>query len=233
MNNMKVAICSKANKGKIEKLLLKTGFEIVKKNPDFVLLYGGDGTLLYSERVYPTIPKLMIRHNSHISRKYDYSEKMIKKALEKIRDGNYVIVEEMKLDAYYKGRNITALNEVQVHTALAIRAVRFSVFIERKKFENLIGDGIIISTPFGSTGYYLATGGIQFKEGIGISFNNIYSKKIPPLVLPEDSKIKIKMHRDSALLLSDNNPKYFKLNDGDEILIQKSEEKARFILIGK
>lgn len=227
---MKAAISS-AEKEKIRKILVKHGLQVVTRNPDFVLCYGGDGSILYGERSYPSVPKLVIK-TTEKCRYYDYPSKSIDSILEKVKKGNYIIIEEMKLDAFYKGNRVTALNEVQMHTKLPIRAVRFSVNADRKKFENLIGDGIIIATPFGSTGYYLATGGRPFRDGIGISFNNLHTRKIESFVVSDESKIKIKMTRDFALLLSDNNPKYFDLKEGDEILIQKSDEKARFIVMG-
>lgn len=228
---MKVAICS-VEKEKIKKIIVKHKFQVVNKNPDFVLCYGGDGTVLYGERLYPTIPKLLIK-TTEKCRSYDYPSKSTDSLLEQIKNGEYIVVEEMKLTASYKNKRLTALNEIQVHTKLPVRAIRFSVAADGKKFENLVGDGVIVATPFGSTGYYYATGGRPFKEGIGISFNNLHSEKIPSHVLPENSKIKIKLSRDSAILLSDNNPKYFNLDEGDEIIIQKSDEKARFILINK
>lgn len=229
---MKVAVCSKPKSEKIEKLLLKNNFELVKKNPDWVLCYGGDGTILYGEKLYPGVPKLLIK-TTELCRKYDYPPNSLESILRKVREHNYIILEEMKLVAFYKNNMLTALNEIQVHTKLPIRAIRFSVTADGKKFENLVGDGVIVATPFGSTGYYYATGGRPFKEGIGISFNNLHTEKIPSHVLPENSKIKIKLNRDSAILLSDNNPKYFNLDEGDEIVVQKSNEKARFILTEK
>ncbi len=228
---MKVAICS-TEKEKVKKILVKHGFQVVAKNPDFVLCYGGDGTILYGERLYPAIPKLVVK-TTESCRKSDYSSNSLDHLLDQVKKGNYMIIEEMKLDAYYKNKKMTALNEVQVHTSLPIRAVRFSVSLDGKRFDNLIGDGVIVATPFGSTGYYLATGGRGFEDGIGISFNNLHTKKIPSFTISEDSKIKIKILRDSAFLLSDNNPKYFRLEEGDEVLVQKSEETARFVLIGK
>lgn len=229
---MKVSVCSPIEKEKLNKILTDYGFEVVNKNPDFVLCYGGDGTILYGERLYPSVPKLLIK-TTEKCRDYDYSPKNFDSVLKNVRDHNYVVLEEMKLEAFYKNNMLIGLNEIQLHTKLPTRAVRFSVNVDNKKFENLVGDGVIVATPFGSTGYYLATGGRQFKEGIGLSFNNIHSKKIFPFVVPENSKIKIRIDRDSAILLNDNNPKYFNLNKGDEVSIQKSKETARFILVNK
>jgi len=229
---MKVAICSSVEKEKLKKILVGYGFDVVNKKPDIVLCYGGDGTILYGERLYPSTPKLIIKTTGEC-REYDYPQKLLDSILKKVRNHNYLVLEEMKLEAFHKNNIITGLNEIQVHTKLPTRAVRFSLSVDNKKFENLVGDGIIVSTPFGSTGYYLATGGKQFKEGIGLSFNNLHSKKIFPFVVSENSRIKIRIERDSAILLSDNNPKYFSLEKGDEISIHKSSETARFILVNK
>jgi NAD+ kinase len=228
---MRVAICC-LEKENLKKILIKQGFEVVNKNPDFVLSYGGDGTTLSSERAYPNIPKLVIK-TTGVSKKYEYLPKNLDSILKSVMEHNYMILEEVKLSAFYKTNMLTALNEIQVHTKLPLRAIRFSVDTDRQKFENLIGDGVIVATPFGSTGYYLATGGKPFNDGIGVSFNNLHSKKIFPIVLSENSRITVRMVRDFALLLSDNNPKYFDLKEGDEITIQKSDETARFILINK
>ncbi|MBM3713578.1 MAG: NAD(+)/NADH kinase, partial [Actinobacteria bacterium] len=217
---------------KLKKILVGYGFDVVNKKPDIVLCYGGDGTILYGERLYPSTPKLIIKTTGEC-REYDYPQKLLDSILKKVRNHNYLVLEEMKLEAFHKNNIITGLNEIQVHTKLPTRAVRFSLSVDNKKFENLVGDGIIVSTPFGSTGYYLATGGKQFKEGIGLSFNNLHSKKIFPFVVSENSRIKIRIERDSAILLSDNNPKYFSLEKGDEISIHKSSETARFILVNK
>ena len=159
---MKVAICSSIEKEKLKKILSDYGFEVVNKKPDFVLCYGGDGTTLYGERLYSTIPKLVIKTTGEC-REYDYHQKNFDSILKKVRDHNYVVLEEMKLEAFYKNNMLIGLNEIQIHTKLPTRAVRFSVSADGKKFENLVGDGVIASTPFGSTGYYLATGGRQFK----------------------------------------------------------------------
>jgi len=229
---MKVAICSSIEKEKLKKILSDYGFEVVNKKPDFVLCYGGDGTILYAERLYLGIQKLIIKTTGEC-REYDYHPKLLDSILKKVRDHNYLVLEELKLEALYKNKILIGLNEVQIHTKLPTRAVRFSIFVDNKKFENLVGDGAIVSTPFGSTGYYLATGGRQFKEGIGLSFNNLHSKKIFPFIVSENSKIRIRIDRDSAILLSDNNPKYFSLEKGDEINVQKSSETARFILVNK
>ena len=103
---MKVAICSKYDKKRITIPLKNKGFVVVRKNPDIVISYGGDGTILYSENKYPNIPKLIIKINSKKFREYDYGLKDLENKLEKIKKGEYSLVEEMKIKAKYKGKTL-------------------------------------------------------------------------------------------------------------------------------
>ena len=93
----KVLIIYNNDSSRIEKLLMDNNFRIVKSNPDFVVCYGGDGTILFSERKFPQVPKLIVKRLS-ICRKCDYTLNDVEKILLKIRDGKYRIRKEMKLE---------------------------------------------------------------------------------------------------------------------------------------
>lgn len=82
---MKIAICSKYNKEKIIKTLKKKDFKVVKKNPNIVISYGGDGTILYAENKFPLVPKLIIKINSRKFRDYEYELNEFENILEKIK----------------------------------------------------------------------------------------------------------------------------------------------------
>jgi NAD+ kinase len=212
----------------IKKALTEEGFELVDENPDFVICYGGDGTVLYGERNFPGLPKLIIK-TSRTCRMYDYGLKDLCVLLSKIKDGDYQIHSEMKLEVQAKGTRLVGLNEIQVHIKLPIYAVRFLLAVDSQVFKDLIGDGVIVATPFGSTGYYEATGGQCFEKGIGISFNNLHRKKLKSIIVSEDSVIHLSINRGPALLVVDNNEKFIELNAGDEVSISKSVGVANFI----
>jgi len=229
---MKVVVVSKLNTKKIERILEKFNLDIVKKNPEIVLCYGGDGTVLYSERIFPRLPKIVIKKSSSTCRGCEYVFDYLQEILKRVVKGKYKIVEEDKLIAITKNKKLIGLNEIQIHNKIPTRAVRFSIKTNGKKLKNLFGDGVIISTPYGSTAYYSSTGGKPFKKGIGISFNNLYNGKIKSFVVPENSKVEIKILRGPAWVIADNYERFVEVDKGAKVLVKKAKEKARFVDIG-
>lgn len=227
---LKVAIVSPLNYEKIKKIVEKLEVKVVDSNPDFVITYGGDGTILYSERVYPSIPKITFKGSESCAKCY-YNINDIEKVIRHVIEGDYCIINEIKLETSAKGQKLKALNEIQIHNKVPTRAIRFSVFTNDKEFKELIGDGVVISTPFGSTGYYLSVGGRPFKRGIGVAFNNLHMKKIKSFTVPLKTKIKVIVNRGSGLLIADNIDEFIELNTDDEVLIIKAREKAKFVKI--
>ena len=226
----KVAICSTADKKSLIAELKKAGFTVVEKNPDWVLCHGGDGTILYAERKFPGVPKLAVK-STKICHRCDIKSNGLSRPFASIKSHNYAITKETKLESNFGKKKVVALNEIQIHNKLPIRAIRFSLQVGGQKFDDLIGDGVIIATPYGSTAYYQSTNGIPFESGIGISFNNLFLKKISSFVVSENSIIKIKIERGPALLIADNDEKFIELKEGDIVEVKKSDEKAQFIKI--
>ncbi|MEM1544943.1 MAG: hypothetical protein QXY40_06525 [Candidatus Methanomethylicia archaeon] len=227
---LKVAIVSLLGYEKIRKAVEKLEIEVINSNPDFVITYGGDGTILYSERIYPSIPKITFK-GSGLCVRCHYDVNDVERVIENVIKGNYYIATEIKLEAIARGQKLKALNEIQIHNKVPTRAIRFSVFINSKEFKDLVGDGVIISTPFGSTGYYMSVGGKPFRKGIGIAFNNLHMKKIRSFTVPLKTKIKVTVNRGNGLLIADNTDELIELTTGDEVLIMKSNEKAKFVRI--
>ncbi len=225
---MKFAIVGRNNNKWIVKLLKKHKFKIVKKNPNFVICNGGDGTILYGERVYPGIPKLAIK-TSKVCRKCDYAPKHLDYLLQRIKQGKYRITEMTKIKASFKGKELVALNEIQVRHKMPTKAIRISLFVNGKAYRDVIGDGVIVATPFGSTAYYKSAGGKAFKKGIGIVFNNVYSDGERSFVVTDKAKIRVKVEREHALLIADNYEKFVELKPRDEVKIGLARSKCRFL----
>jgi NAD+ kinase len=226
----KVLVMSRHDTSNIKGILTDTGFHITKADPDFIICYGGDGTVLFSERMLPEIPKLIIK-TSQVCRKYDYTLRELKSLLSKIGEGKYCLYTKMKLETEAKGKKLVGLNEIQIHPKLPIHAVRFTLSVDEKEYEELIGDGVIVATPFGSTGYYKATGGKRFVSGIGVSFNNLHNRTKESFVVPESSTVELSIVRGPVWLLADNDANIIELQNGDTVTIRKSESVANFIYV--
>lgn len=229
---MKFAVTGAKNTGKIRELVKRHGFEIDQNAPDFVISYGGDGSILYAEREYPGVPKITVQASS-TGVKCIYPENKLERVLEKIKRKEYTIAEEMKLEAEAGGRKFGALNEIQIHNKFPVKAVRFAVHVDGGIFfERVVGDGVVISTPFGSTAYYSSVGGKKFARGIGIALNNPHNhKEKRAAVVDAASEIRIKILRDESILISDNLDRFFEVKEGDEVVVRRAKDSAKFVVV--
>jgi len=216
----------------VERELKKYGFVIDKFNPGIVISFGGDGSALMAEQLYSGVPRLTIKHSKvckkcMLGKAHDFSG-----IFSKLKKKKYKIVKELKVEGVVDGekdKRLTGLNEINIAHAIPTRAIRFDVSIDRKLVAaNLIGDGVVIATPYGSAAYFKIITGRRFSKGIGVAFNNI-NKKIKYRLAPADAEIKIKLNRGPALMCADNNTTMVPLRDGDVVTVKKSKEKAKII----
>ncbi len=224
-------VCVIGQKAKLlEKRLLEKGFVLDSNAPEIVFTYGGDGTILASERSYPGVPKAAIKH-SLFCYKCAFKEEELESILARIKNKKYKIEEHTKIKTTAKTKTLVSLNEIQLHNKKPTKAIRFNVYVNKKQvFENVVGDGVVIATPYGSTAYYKSVGGKPFKKGIGIALNNPH-KREKPIVVNESSEIEIEILRECAQLFSDNDDKNIVvLNPKDRIIVKKHLKTAKFIV---
>ena len=211
----------------IESLLKSKGFNIVQNDPDFIVSYGGDGTVMKSESAYPGIPKIVLR-NSLICKKC--SPLTNEEVLNKVIAGEYLIEELIKLEAVVKKQVLVGFNEVMVHNKDPRSGIRYTVTINGKKIDKeVIGDGIVVATPYGSTGYYRSITDSFTEVGIGVAFNNS-TEQADHMVLKEDSIIELHISRGPAEVYADNHQECVEINDDDVVLIKKSAETAKIVI---
>lgn len=201
--------------------------ELVDDRPDVVVTYGGDGLLLHSERLWPGVPKLPLR-NSRRGRKCEPSE--VRDALGRLARGELVSRPQMKLRLTARETTQVALNDVIVHNARPTSSLRCRVYLDEREFgDEIVGDGVVAATPFGSTAYYRSiTRGI-FQLGIGLAFNNSI-EQVDHLVLDENATIRIVITRGPAVAVADNHPDLVELEEEDEVVIRRDDGSA--ILLG-
>ncbi len=146
------------------------GFRADRQDPDFIISLGGDGTFLICERECPGVPKLPVRDSLICFKCHD---EPLEAALRMIRRGEARVIERIKLEAAFGERRMPAANDVVVRNKDPRHALRFRLTINGKPLEELlIGDGVVVATPFGATGYFNSVTGETFQEGIGLALNN-------------------------------------------------------------
>jgi len=198
------------------------------ENPDAVICQGGDGTLLLAERLYPGIPKILVTDSPTCQKGVEI---YLEKAKEKILNQEFEIIEHPKLECTVNQKQkLVCFNDFIIRNDFPTHAIRFDLEVNEKKYLNLIGDGLVIATPFGSTAYYNSITRKPFAKGIGIAFNNL-TKHQDHLVLDENSVIKIKLNRKTAHLVADNNPQFIQIKENDVLEIKKAQETVKLIKI--
>lgn len=216
---------------KAKKLFLKhkKDIDIVKDNPDIVVTFGGDGTFFKSEFLYPNIPKVYLKY-SRIGKLAN--DKSNEKLISHILKGEYKIEEKTKLEISYKNKKMFAMADVLIHNHNPFAAIRTKVSLDNKLIQNseIIGDGILISTQIGSTGYYKSITRSYFEsdDQIGLAFNNAIDQ-VSHIVLKKDRIIKIEITRGIADIFADNQQDKWELDSGDILEIKASQDKVKIL----
>lgn len=142
-----------------------TNPEQIPKDTQCIIVLGGDGTLLQAARdvVHKGIPLLGI-NLGNLGFLAEVDRNSIYPALDQLMAGDYEIEERMMLTGtVYRGQEILgssiALNDIVIIRDGHMRVVRFKNYVNNEYLNSYDADGIIISTPTGSTGYSLSVGG--------------------------------------------------------------------------
>lgn len=159
----------KVQKEKIQEILHSLDLKISESDPDIALIIGGDGTFSYYGRKL-TIPMLFIGvpNNEILGSKSRLAEihlQDLPKALRRIARGDYGVTEKRMLDVSYgTSPVISVLTDIYLERGLFAGCIRYSISINCNKnthkknksvfTDYVIGNGVIISTSFGSSGYY-------------------------------------------------------------------------------
>jgi NAD+ kinase len=175
-------------------------------NMDFILTIGGDGTILSTARAVAdrNIPILGI-HLGDLGFMAKVTLSDLYTRLDQVANGNFSISDHMVLEAEMSANGKTiksqVLNEVVVNNGKTHRMVNCMLEANNKFIGKYKADGIIVSTPTGSTAYSLSAGGPIVEPSVkSIIITPIcpHSLTSRPLVVPDSSEIKITFPVDPA-----------------------------------
>jgi NAD+ kinase len=217
-----------ANNEKIRALFEGRGYHYDETAPDFVVSYGGDGTLLRSETAYPSVPKLFLKNTliGKLAQKKENNE-----VVEGFVAGKFSIKEVNKIEAHVGEAHLLGAMEIAVHNKDPRSALRFKVKLDDEEMHHsLIGDGVIVCNVLGSTAYYRSVTDSYFETGIGLAFNNS-TEQADHIVLKNDRVITIGITRGPGAVFADNQETTIDINDGDVVKIYESKKLIQLIRV--
>lgn len=216
--------------------VLGKDFDILCQESDFLLTLGGDGTLISAVRrsFEHKIPVLGV-HAGKLGFLADISLYELEEFVKALLAGKYRIDKRAMLEAVItKNESITkivAFNDIVITRPSISKMIHLDTYVDSKPFNTYYGDGVIISTPTGSTAYNLSAGGpVLFPLTKVYVLTPIcpHSLTQRSVVLPSHFAIEIKTPDKSALAIIDGQDMY-EFGDGDSIKIKLSSESARLI----
>jgi len=207
--------------------------ENFEKFADLVISFGGDGSMLSLARnmIKSDIPILGFNVGK-LGFLAEYSVENLDSALEDIIHGKYRVVHRSVLQTTYYDETFYALNDFVIDK-LSTAMIIVSAFSGEKHIGDFRADGLIISTPTGSTAYSLSCGGPIISPAAGvICITPIapHSLTMRPIVVPDNIELNLIIHSASgpAKLVSDGQIERH-LAKNDMIKIRKSESEIMLV----
>ena len=212
-------------------------YETLKNKADFLLSIGGDGTLLKAVTyVRESEIPIMGINTGRLGFISSISADQIDDAITDILKGNYKINERTLLELnsdknLFKEKNF-ALNEVAVSKKDTSSMIRIDAYVDDEFLNTYWADGLVVSTPTGSTGYSLSCGGPIIMPGtnnIIITPNAPHNLNVRPIVIDDNSVVKLKIEdRDQLALVSlDSRSRAF--DSETELIIKKASFKIKLV----
>ena len=208
------------------------------KNIDFIICFGGDGTVLRS------VP-FALRYNVPIvgfnfgkvgyllNFEFDDFEKVIKI----LKEGKFTLDTRKLLEVKaYQGEQVVfnglALNDAVVFKTVTEKLIYLKLNVDKGDVYEAACDGMIISTPTGSTAYSLAAGGVIISPKVPAIITTPITPQvlnIRPMVYADSETIEVKLLKFYPATLIVDGVKICELNPNDRVVVKKAKEKIRFV----
>ncbi len=212
--------------------------EEVPTHSDMIIALGGDGTLLAAARAVGNRGTPILGVNlGRLGFLTELKPKEIFPTLERIWQGNYSLEERMVLRVVISSKPgapiFYALNDLVIDKGSFSRVIQLETFLNGESLSTFSADGLIISTPTGSTAYSLSAGGPIINprmEAIIITPICPHSLSVRPMVISQEETFEVAVYSDhnSAMLTIDGQVGY-ELSSGDRVRIVKGDYKVTLV----
>lgn len=200
------------------------------KKYDFIFSLGGDGTFLATSRAFlnTNIPILGI-NLGNLGFLTEINKEEIENALHKLINKEFKIEERFLLETEINGKKMYALNEMVINRGKMVRLLDLKLNFNEKYADNYFADGLIVSTPTGSTAYSLSAGGPIVDPKVDVIVVTpicAHSLHQRPIVVDANTKISVCSDLDAFTVTGDGQNSVENIK---EVFIKKSDKKLKIV----
>ncbi|MDN5357289.1 MAG: kinase [Candidatus Methanomethylophilaceae archaeon] len=217
------------------KLIGTEGTPLTEMDADIVIVVGGDGTIL---RALKKTDAAVIGINAGgVGFLAEVEPDEIEESISRIRRGEYTVENRSKLRTWYNGEYLAeAVNEAVVHTDSVAKIRQYKIYVNDHLATEVRADGVIVSTPTGSTCYAMSLGAPITDPGVGaflIVPMAAFKFASRPFVVPYTSKITIEEVMGKGCLIVVDGQHEYPMRGGTRVEFSLSDNLAKFIKLDK
>ncbi len=205
---------------------------------DLLLVFGGDGTMLRIGRQVAGLSTPILGINAgNLGFLTAVSPESLSEAIRMLILGNFTIEERALLDAFVeqdrKQVQLPALNDFVLSRGLASRLIELEVSVNRELLTRYRCDGLIVSSPTGSTAYSLAAGGAIVSPDAEVMLLTPicpHTLSIRPLIVGMNAVVQVRLLSVRLIgILAADGQEQIELNAGDTVTVRRSQRKVRLL----
>ena len=219
----------------IAQVLGEKGMPIEDMEVDVMVTIGGDGTILRA--LMKNDAPIFGINAGDLGFLTEVQEDMVEEGIERILRGEYSLEERTKLRTDFMGKRMKdATNEVVVHTAHIAKLRHFQVLVDDELALDVRADGIIVSTPTGSTCYAMSVGSPILDprlKALVIAPMAPFKFAGRPTVVPAHSDIRVELLRSKPCVIVVDGQEEIAMEGNEELRFTTSEKTARFVSLGR
>lgn len=188
----------------IEKALALSSLEVQPESEgaDAILSIGGDGTFLRAASMVGASGTPILGINTgHLGFLADVAPESLVESLRLLAEGQFIVEARTVIEVMTSGEafsdNPFALNEVAILKQDKSALIQIETYINGALLNGYLADGLIVSTPTGSTGYSLSVGGpIVMPDSHALCLSAVapHSLNVRPVIVRDDVEITLKIH---------------------------------------
>lgn len=216
----------------------------IPEDTDCIIVLGGDGTLIRVVRKTRKMDIPLIGVNlGTLGYLCELDTENVYSAIDKLIEDECTIEERLMIKGYRKGEvnGRTALNDIVVHPTGVLAILRINVYVNGEFLVTYDGDGVIISSPTGSTGYNLSAGGPIIEPGaniLALTPINAHNLNTKGIILRAEDVIEVELvgrrsNENLAAYVSCDGDRFATLSAGERFVVERAVHTIKVCKVNK